>query len=842
MLLDKLTSLARLTDAMGRATSPEEVYAASLDALQETLGVDRASILLFDANDVMSFVAWRGISDEYRAAVNGHTPWRPESQKPVPVLVPDAEKDPSLATYLDVFRREGIRALGFFALTHRDRVIGKFMLYYATPHEFTSEEIALAETIAGQIAFGVTRVRVEQALEAERERLAAIVANVPGIVWETTGTFPNQRLTFVSDGIRSLTGYSLEESTDDESFWDRVVVDRMGADLKSMSEKSLRDGVPATRRVKLRHRDGRIVWAEVRSAHKMVNGTLMSRGVTMDITARKEAEQRNAFLTEASGVLSASMDYEKSLTRVADLIATAIADWCVIDLVEDSEVVRIAASCADPAKADLMRRLKNEFAPSKHEIGLGRRVIETNEPLLITQRDEENSALLRNSAAAEVIEALGCESLMIVPLTAAGHAFGAISIVSANRARLFDNEDLIVAIELGRRAGYAIDHARLYRQATAANRAKDEFLATLSHELRTPMTAALGWASMLRLPDTPPETFKLAVETIDRSIRAQAKLIDDIFDVSRIVTGKLQLQIAPVDLARVIHAAIETIRPSINAKSLHLELVNDEGDALLLGDAARLQQVIWNLLSNAVKFTPAGGTVRVEVRRASNDEMQIAVSDTGPGIPKRLLPLIFERFRQGDSSATRSFGGLGLGLAIAKNLVELHGGSVSAASEGEGRGSVFTVRLPLSRPQSDRGKTNDAVAANTVSLDGIEVLVVEDDDDTRVMLAKALEQYGASVVAVSSAPAALDALRRRPPHVLVSDIAMPGEDGYSLISKIRSGEVESCRDVPAIAISAFARPEDRERLRAAGFREQLAKPVDAMVMLQTVRSVVTITG
>src|ERR1051326_2510094 len=369
MLLDKLTSLARFTDALGRATSVEEGYAASLAELQETLGVEGASILLFDANDVMSFVAWRGISDEYRAAVNGHTPWRPESQNVVLVLVSDAENDPSLASYVEVFRSEQIRALGFFALTHRDRVIGKFMLYYATPHEFTSEEVALAETIAGQIAFGVTRVRVELALEAERERLAAMVANVPGMVWETVGNFPEQRVTFISDGIHALTGYTLEESKSDPSFWNRVVVDRANIDTKTIAEKSLRDGVPAVHRYKFRRRDGRVIWAEVESAHKMVNGTLMSRGVTMDITARKEAEQRAAFLAEAGGMLSASMDYEKSLTRVADLIVSALADWCVIDLIEDGDVVRIAASCADPSKAELMQRLKAEFAPSKHEVG-----------------------------------------------------------------------------------------------------------------------------------------------------------------------------------------------------------------------------------------------------------------------------------------------------------------------------------------------------------------------------------------------------------------------------------------------------------------------------------------
>lgn len=805
MLLHKLTSLARLTDSLSRATSVGEVYAASLDCLQESLGVERASILLFDEGEVMSFVAWRGISDEYRRAVNGHTPWRPETENPEPVLVPDAEREPSLASYIGVFRAEGIRALGFFALTHRDRVIGKFMLYYAAPHDFTTEEIALAKTIAGQIAFGVTRSVAEQALEAERERLEATVANVPGMVWETVGSFPDQqKVTFVSDGIRELTGYSPEDWYADPRFWSRLIVERVDGDMNNIAASAVRDGAPALHHYKLRTRDGRTIWVEVRSAHKMINDTLVSRGVTMDVTARKRAEQRSMFLAEASGVLSASLDYETSLSRIADLIVAQIGDWCVIELIEEKELSRIAA--AD--RSGVVDHVRDE--------DLVRRVIETGSP---------------------VLKAEGDQSLVVVPLSAAGPSFGSITIASADLARTYDEDDLALAVELGRRVGYAIDRAKLYRDAQAANRAKDEFLATLSHELRTPMTSALGWASMLRLADTPPETFTLAVETIERSIRAQAKLIDDIFDVSRIVTGKLQLQISPVDLPRVIQAAVEAIQPSITAKSLRLELAYDTMEQTLLGDAARLQQVIWNLLSNAVKFTPAGGTIRIDMRRSSDGEIKLAVSDTGQGIPPRLLPVIFERFRQGDSSSTRAHGGLGLGLAIVKSIVELHGGTIIGESAGEGQGAVFTLTLPLSQPQRGDGIAASAFETE-VSLSGVEVLVVEDDDDTRVMLTRALEQHGAYVVSVASASAALDAVRVRPPHVVVSDIAMPGEDGCSLMMKIRDGAVESCRDVPAIAITAFMRPDDRERILAAGFREQLVKPVDPVVVLRTVRDLV----
>lgn len=819
MLLDKLTSLARLTDSLSRAMSVEEVYGVSLDCLQESLGVERASILLFDANEVMSFVAWRGISDQYRHAVNGHTPWRPETENPEPVLVSDAELDPALTSYLPVFRAEGIRALGFFALTHRDRVIGKFMLYYASPHDFTAEEVALAKTIAGQIAFGVTRIIAEQAVEAERERLGATVANVPGMVWETVGSFPEQqKVTFVSEGMRELTGYEPEEWYGDPRFWSRIIVERFEGDMRSISESSIQAAVPAVHHYKLRRRDGRIIWVEVRSAHRMINGTLVSRGVTMDITERKRAEQRNTFLAEASGLLNASLDYERTLSQIADLIVAGFGDCCRIDVSENGTVSRVAFANRDHSRTSMREHVPNDLE-------LSRRVIETGAPILMSKLDGDLHA------------GDECESLVVVPLTAGGRTLGAISIFSADPARRYDGNDLALAVELGRRGGYAIDHARLYREAQAANRSKDEFLATLSHELRTPMTAALGWASMLRLTDTPPETFQLAVETIERSIRAQAKLIDDIFDVSRIVTGKLQLHVAPVDLQRVIQAAVETIQPSISAKSLRLELVYDAINETLLGDAARLQQVIWNLLSNAVKFTPDGGTIRIGVT-SSQGEVQVVVGDSGQGIPKHLLPVVFERFRQGDSSTTRAHGGLGLGLAIVKSIVELHGGSVVAESAGEGQGAVFTVVLPVSRPGDDSGLAASGPDTSAVSLAGVKVLVVEDDDDTRMMLARALEQHGASVIAVSSAPKALDALRRQPPHVVISDIAMPGEDGCSLMMKIREGAVESCRNVPAIAITAFVRPEDRARILAAGFHHHLEKPVDAMDMLHAVRNIV----
>jgi signal transduction histidine kinase/CheY-like chemotaxis protein len=709
-----LAAVARLTDALGRAATLDEVYTAALDALQHGLGVPRASILLFDSKEVMSFVAWRGLSDAYRMAVNGHTPWRPDSASLDPICVADAYEDASLASYRPVFDAEGIRALGFFPLVHRGRVIGKFMLYHAEPHAFSEHEVDLARTIAGQIGFGVARVRAE--LELQRER----------------------------DGL--------------------------------------------------------------------------------------------AFLNEASAVLASALDYEATLGHIANLVVAQFADWCTIDVRdENGEIRRLFVTHHDASRAAAVERMKKLL--TRQRTDSIQNVIESGDPLLVPHIDWSGFRDLYadDHEVVETMVSLGITSYMIVPLVAAGRSFGAISIISASPHRIFGQHDLDLAIELGRRAGYAIDNARLYRQAQEANRAKDEFLATLSHELRTPMTATLGWATMLRMQELPAEMTRVAVETIERSTRAQAKLIDEILDVSRIVTGKLQLIATPVQIRGVVDAALETIRPSITAKGIELHIAFDDITGLPLGDAARLQQVIWNLLSNSVKFTPPGGSIYVGLDQPVPSQMRIFVRDTGCGIPRKFLPHIFERFRQADSSSSRTHGGLGLGLAIVKSIVELHGGSVFAESEGEGQGSTFTITLPLIAGPAVTPSASFSETSSPLALSGISVLLVEDEDDTRYMLSAALQSFGARVTAVRSVAAAMDAMQSSTPTVVVSDIAMPGEDGYALMMRIRSGTIERVRGVPAIALTAYARPEDRDKILAAGFGYHLAKPVDPFVVVKTVR-------
>jgi PAS domain S-box-containing protein len=379
-------------------------------------------------------------------------------------------------------------------------------------------------------------------------------------------------------------------------------------------------------------------------------------------------------------------------------------------------------------------------------------------------------------------------------------------------------------------------------EAEQANRLKDEFLATVSHELRTPLTAILGWAHLLRGGQLEGEGAAKALETIERSARSQAQLIDDLLDVSRIVTGKLRLDVVPVGPQSFIDPAIETVRPAAEAKGVRLQKLIDTGVETVMGDPARLQQVVWNLLTNAVKFTPRGGRVQVSLERV-NSQVEIAVTDTGAGIEPEFLPHVFERFRQADQRTTRQHGGLGLGLAIVRHLVELHGGSVRADSGGEGTGSTFTVRLPVAPIHRREGAgtrvhpaARDMLPAHECPerLDGLRVLVVDDEEDARELLAAGLGQCGADVTTVSSAQEALGALARGQFSVLVSDIGMPGEDGYELIRRVRALPAEGGGRTPAVAVTAYARTEDRLRAMRAGFEMHVSKPVELTELIVVV--------
>ena len=412
-------------------------------------------------------------------------------------------------------------------------------------------------------------------------------------------------------------------------------------------------------------------------------------------------------------------------------------------------------------------------------------------------------------------------------------------------------------------AAVAMDNARLYTElqeelvrqkkleaevrASAAeadrqSRMKDEFLATLSHELRTPLQSILGWIQILKGDDLEEGELEQGLDVIGRNAQSQNGIIEDLLDMSRILSGKVRLDVQRVALSTIIEATLETVKPAAVAKEIRLQAVIDPLAEPVAGDPNRLQQVLWNLLSNAIKFTPRGGRVQVLLERV-NSHLEVNVADSGAGIAPEFLPFVFERFRQADSSTTRRHGGLGLGLAIVKHLVELHGGSVRVKSAGLSQGSTFTVLLPLAPLQSEPAeKRQHPQARQPMSaiplpkLEAISALVVDDEDDARMLIAKMLTKAGAKVRTANSAADALKAVSAEPPDVLISDIGMPDEDGFSLIRSIRALPPEKGGRVPAIALTAYTRTEDRIRAIAEGFQMHLAKPADAAELLIMVES------
>jgi len=530
-----------LTRAISQTRTVEEICDIALQALADGLGLSRSSILLYDRDSVMRFAAWRGISAEYRSAVEGHSPWRPDTPNPEPLVVPDVTLEPSLAAFLPTIASERIAAMAFIPLVSLGRVIGKFMLYYDEPHALSTNELQLVSLIAWQVAFAVERTRAE-------------------------------------------------------------------------------------------------------------------------------AQAR------------------------------------------------------------------------------------------------------RSEAAAE-----------------------------------------------------------------EASRLKDEFLATLSHELRTPLNAILGWVQMLQTGVVSPERLRHAIDVIGRNTNLQARLIEDILDVSRIISGKLEIEHAPVLISPLIDTVVSGAMPAAQGKSIELVKTAPADLPVIDGDAKRLHQVLGNVLSNAVKFTPGGG--RIDVRCAYQDDaIVIEVQDSGAGIAPEFLPYVFDRFRQADSRAIRRHGGLGLGLAIARHLIEQHDGEIRATSAGPGLGTTVHIRLPVSVDASDEAAARLSLPVELdeeFRMHGLTVLVVDDQRDSCELLAALFERHGARVVQCDSAESALGVLTDVEANLLIADIAMPDIDGYELIRRVRA----SHPTLPAIAVSAYARPQDRRRALSAGFDGYCAKPVEAPQLLRAVRSV-----
>ncbi|MDZ8027140.1 MAG: PAS domain S-box protein [Nostoc sp. DedQUE11] len=557
--------------------------------------------------------------------------------------------------------------------------------------------------------------------------------------------------------------------------------------------------------------------------------------ILRDKTEAHQAEEREHFLADASKVLAESIDYQTTLFNIARLSVPFLADFCFFDILNsDRQIERVGWHHRDPAKQNCFEQLQRYVPPEDFESHPITKVLLSGRANFVPYVTEEWMETAATSAEhLQFIQECEVRSLIAVPLVAHGRTLGALTFcLTADSNRHYLKADLPVAEELGHRAALALDNAQLYQHAQQANRMKDEFLAVLSHELRSPLNPILGWLQMIQRGNLNEAQTTKAWVTIERNARLQAQLVEDLLDVSRILQGKLSLNVEQVNLAATIQAAIETVQLAAQAKSIEIETRLDSQIGSILGDATRLQQTAWNLLCNAVKFTPQGG--RVEVRLEQIDGyVQIVVSDTGIGIHPNFLSHVFDYFWQADGATTRRFGGLGLGLAIVDQIVEAHGGTVWAESQGKGQGATFTVRLPLMLAQTTTEQDSQP-SESVFYLQSKQILVVDNEADSLEFIVFVLEQAGAEVIGATSADEALALFIQSQPDLLVSDIGMPDRDGYMLIQQLRTLPLEQGGQVPAIALTAYAGDINYQQAIAAGFQQHLPKPVEPEVLIRVI--------
>jgi PAS domain S-box-containing protein len=528
--------------------------------------------------------------------------------------------------------------------------------------------------------------------------------------------------------------------------------------------------------------DGSIRW--LRDRGRIVgdgDGTpAVATGAVMDVTEQRKLEEYERLLADATETCAAPDDADAALAAIATLLVPRFAATCAVYL-RDADGLRLVHCAGDASRTPGDARILEVMATT--------------------------TAVAQPDGA-------------VLPLRGRADAFGAVALLPA---AAFDRADLAFATELTTRVALTIDRARLVRDLERANRVKDTFLATLSHELRTPLNAVLGWTRMLRRGTVPPERTATVLETIERNASAQMQLVEELLDLSAMTAGALRLNITRVDLRDIVTSALDTVRPAADAKGLRLATAMRDDLDDIAGDPGRLRQVLWNLLANAVKFTPPGGTIEVRVTEGPAD-VEISVTDTGPGMPPELLPHVFEPFRQGESPASRTVGGLGLGLAIVRHLVEAHGGTVTARSDGEGSGSTFSVRLPTGRA----ARTPHGDPENR-TLRGRRVLAVDDDESTQELVATMLLMYGVSVRTAGRAADAWRILSEWRPDVLLADIGLPGEDGYALMRRVRALP-PPLGGIPAVALTGFTDPQSVQQAFASGFDAHLGKPLEPHVL------------
>ena len=844
--------LLSLDEAVRPLTVPEEIMAVSARLLGQHLDVDRCSYADVEAD---------GDSFERTAAYTRGAPtlpgrarlsdYGPEIESHlkgnIPYVLNDVDSD---AESMEPFRKAGVRALIAAPLHKAGRLVAAFAVSQGRPRLWLEEEIELVRHVANRCWESVERARVGRTLQESEARFRQLADAMPQIVFAAQ---PDGTVDYFNRQWYEYTG--LPEGAAGFESWKHVHTEEGLRRVMEVWPHALGTGEPYEIEYRLRRHDGTYRWHLGRALPiKDEQGRIVRWfGTNTDIHALKQAEvdraQVEAALASDKKVLeriAAGAPVAEALDAIARAAEAQSAEGLICSILMLDEAGERLLHGAAPSLPEAYNRMIDGAAigPSTGSCGTAafqrRPVFVTDiaaDPLWEGWKDLAAAHGLGACCSTPVFSSEGALLGTVAMYYRRPHQPGAHDIELIRSATHLAGI-VLEKDRVDRRLRHSLEAEQAARtEAERANRMKDEFLATLSHELRTPLTAILGWTRLLRLKPGVPEDVLRGVNVIERNAHAQTTIIQDLLDMSAILSGKVRLSLQPLDLATLVQSAVDTAMPAAQAKQIGIQSVLDPRAAVLVsGDASRLQQVLWNLLSNAVKFTPKDGEILVTLDRVE-DGVEVKIRDTGPGIAPQFLPYVFDRFRQADAATTRRHGGLGLGLSIVKQLVELHGGTVHAASEGEGRGATFGVRLPVisaavepEAPIEPRLRTGSAAVPGPANAEteitGVRVLVVDDDEDAREMVKRLLEERRSIVTTAGSAEEALRLMAGGRFDVLISDLGMPGEDGHGLIRRVRSLGPDAGGDVPAVALTAYARPEDRERAIRSGFQVHMAKPVD----------------
>lgn len=597
--------------------------------------------------------------------------------------------------------------------------------------------------------------------------------------------------------------------------------------LQAVIQRAIDEGADHRVEYRLGPLDGGIRWIEARGTvlRDEAGKPCFMHGVSVDITRRKRAELDATFLVQASKELAALVDPQTTINKVAALAVPNFADWCAIDLVQNGQLVRLAVAHIDPKKVELAVELHRRYPPKLNDQRGSWQVVRSGRPNFVPYIDENIlNAAVPEPEMRDILKELGLTSYIGVPLVAHGEVIGVGTFITAESGRIYTDEDLELAMEFARRAAIAIDNANLYQAVRQADRDKDVFLATLAHELRNPLAALSNAVTLIGLQADDTPRVQAVQQVMGRQIGHLGRLVDDLLDISRITTGKIQLRREPTNLAMILNHAVEASRPMIEAGRHQLSLNYPDNPIEVNGDAARLMQVFSNLLNNAAKFTPEGGRISVDVTSTAN-ECTVRIQDSGIGIGPEMLPQLFRLFAQGRQLGNGSAPGLGIGLSLVKGLVQMHGGLVSAYSEGRGAGSEFIVQLPILPRRVDKPSAQGDTAKISPNnwWRNKPILIVDDNVDAAITLAELLRAFGAEVRTANDGESALRAASDEVPAAVLLDIGMPGMDGLEVARRLQT----ACPDsgTVLIALTGWGQPNDKEATRAAGFAYHWVKPV-----------------